>query len=119
MVNHLNIAIYAFGGFMLFALAIGFFAAPVWDRRARKPVQSWRASSCFEPMLLEYITQRRNRSGEGNCLTVQRASRRPSGGARGDRWCTMRDEFASKSFLAVTVAGLALLCSGLVALAFT
>jgi hypothetical protein len=29
MVNHLNIAIYAFGGFMLFALAIGFFAAPV------------------------------------------------------------------------------------------
>ena len=31
----------------------------------------------------------------------------------------MRDEFASKSFLAVTVAGLALLCSGLVAFAFT
>jgi hypothetical protein len=31
----------------------------------------------------------------------------------------MRDEFASKCFLAVTVAGLALLCSGLVALAFT
>jgi hypothetical protein len=25
----LNVAIYAFGGFMLFALAIGFFAAPV------------------------------------------------------------------------------------------
>jgi hypothetical protein len=31
----------------------------------------------------------------------------------------MRDEFASKSFLAVTVAGLFLLCSGLVAFAFT
>jgi hypothetical protein len=29
----------------------------------------------------------------------------------------MRDEFASKSFLAVTVAGLVLLCSGLAALA--
>jgi hypothetical protein len=36
-----------------------------------------------------------------------------------DRWCTMRDEFASKSFLAVAVAGLFLLCSGLVAFAFT
>jgi hypothetical protein len=31
----------------------------------------------------------------------------------------MRDEFASYSFLAVTVAGLVLLCSGLVALAFS
>jgi hypothetical protein len=29
MTNPLNAAIYAFGGFMLFALAIGFFAAPV------------------------------------------------------------------------------------------
>jgi hypothetical protein len=29
MINPINIAIYAFGGFMLFALAIGFFAAPV------------------------------------------------------------------------------------------
>ena len=31
----------------------------------------------------------------------------------------MRDEFASYSFLAVTVAGLVLLCSGLVALIFS
>jgi hypothetical protein len=31
----------------------------------------------------------------------------------------MRDEFASYSFLAVTVAGLILLCSGLLAIAFT
>ena len=31
----------------------------------------------------------------------------------------MRDEFASYSFLAVTVVGLVLLCSGLVALAFS
>jgi hypothetical protein len=31
----------------------------------------------------------------------------------------MRDEFASRSFLAVTVAGLVLLCSGLVAITFT
>jgi hypothetical protein len=29
----------------------------------------------------------------------------------------MRDEFASNSFLAVAIAGLVLLCSGLVALA--
>jgi hypothetical protein len=29
MTNPVNIAIYAFGGFMLFALAIGFFATPV------------------------------------------------------------------------------------------
>jgi hypothetical protein len=29
MTNPLNVAIYAFGGFMLLALAIGFFAAPV------------------------------------------------------------------------------------------
>jgi hypothetical protein len=28
MSNALNIAIYAFGGFMMLALAIGFFAAP-------------------------------------------------------------------------------------------
>jgi hypothetical protein len=31
----------------------------------------------------------------------------------------MRDEFASFSFLAVTVAGLILLCSGLLTLAFS
>jgi hypothetical protein len=30
----------------------------------------------------------------------------------------MREEFASNSFLAVTVAGLVLLCSGLLSLAF-
>jgi len=31
----------------------------------------------------------------------------------------MREEFASYSFLAVTVAGFVLLCSGLLTLAFT
>jgi hypothetical protein len=36
-----------------------------------------------------------------------------------DRRYAMRDEFASKSFLAVTVTGLVLLCSGLMAFAFT
>ena len=41
-----------------------------------------------------------------------------SRGANGRR-CTMRDEFASNSFLAVTVAGLVLLCSSLVAIAFS
>jgi hypothetical protein len=29
MTNPVNAAIYAFGGFMVFALAIGFFAAPL------------------------------------------------------------------------------------------
>jgi hypothetical protein len=29
MISPVYIAIYAFGGFMLFALAIGFFAAPM------------------------------------------------------------------------------------------
>jgi hypothetical protein len=29
MISPVNIAIYAFGGFMLLALGIGFFAAPV------------------------------------------------------------------------------------------
>jgi len=33
--------------------------------------------------------------------------------------CAMREEFACYSFLAVTVAGIVLLCSGLVALALT
>jgi hypothetical protein len=28
MISPLNVAIYAFGGFMLFALAIGFFGVP-------------------------------------------------------------------------------------------
>ncbi|MEA2955403.1 MAG: hypothetical protein QOJ58_900 [Alphaproteobacteria bacterium] len=31
----------------------------------------------------------------------------------------MREEFASNSFLAVTVAGLVLLCSGLLSIAFS
>jgi hypothetical protein len=31
----------------------------------------------------------------------------------------MREEFASRSFLAVTIAGVVLLCSGLVAFAFS
>jgi hypothetical protein len=34
------------------------------------------------------------------------------------RWCIMSEEFASYSFLAVTVASLVLLCSGLLAMAF-
>ncbi len=33
-------------------------------------------------------------------------------------WCTMDAEFTSYSFLAVTVASLVLLCSGLLAIAF-
>jgi hypothetical protein len=57
-------------------------------------------------------------AGLENALTVQRDGRSVRAGAH-DRRCTMRDEFASNSFLAVTVAGLVLLCSGLVALAIT
>lgn len=53
-----------------------------------------------------------------NPLTVHRDGLSIRAGAR-ERWCTMRDEFASKGFLAVTVAGLVLLCSGFVAFAFT
>jgi hypothetical protein len=33
-------------------------------------------------------------------------------------WCTMREEFASYSFLDLSVAGLILLCSSLLAIAF-
>jgi hypothetical protein len=52
-------------------------------------------------------------------LTVRRNMASPSGrGANLRRW-TMREEFASNSFLAVAVTGLVLLCSGLVAIAFT
>jgi hypothetical protein len=51
-------------------------------------------------------------------LTVQGHGRFICAGAR-DRWCTMREEFASYSFLAVTIAGIVMLCSGLVALAIT
>ena len=57
------------------------------------------------------------RNPRGYSLTVQQRSRSLPAGAH-DRWCTMRDEFASRSFLAVTVAGFVLLCSGLVAFAF-
>jgi len=53
-----------------------------------------------------------------NALTVQRVSRSIRQGLT-IGWCTMREEFASNSFLAVAVAGLVLLCSGLVALAIT
>jgi hypothetical protein len=51
-------------------------------------------------------------------LTVQGEHRLVRAGAH-DRRCTMREEFASNSFLAVAVAGLFLLCSGLVALAIS
>jgi hypothetical protein len=57
-------------------------------------------------------------AGRKNSLTVHWRSPSIRAGAR-ERWCTMRDEFASKSFLAVTVTGVVLLCSGLVAFALT
>jgi hypothetical protein len=58
-------------------------------------------------------------AGVENALTVQRDGRSVRDSGAHDRWCTMRDEFASNSFLAMAVAGLVLLCSGLVALAIT
>ena len=55
---------------------------------------------------------------EDKSLTVQGHGRSICAGAR-DRWCTMREEFASYSFLALTVAGIVMLGTGLVALAIT
>jgi hypothetical protein len=51
-------------------------------------------------------------------LTVQGHGRSLCAGAA-TGGCTMREEFASYSFLAVTIAGIVMLCSGLVALAIT
>ena len=52
-------------------------------------------------------------------MTVRLIMASPCGrGANLRRW-TMREEFASNSFLAVAVTGLVLLRSGLVAIAFT
>jgi hypothetical protein len=51
-------------------------------------------------------------------LTVHPDGRSLHAGAHDRRW-TMREEFASNSFLAVAIAGLFLLCSGFVALAIT
>jgi hypothetical protein len=51
-------------------------------------------------------------------LTVQGHGRSLCAGAR-DRRCTMREEFASYSFLAVTIAGIVMLGTGLIALAIS
>jgi hypothetical protein len=51
-------------------------------------------------------------------LTVQGHGRSICAGAR-DRRCTMREEFASYSFLALTIVGVVMLGTGLVALAIT
>ena len=56
-------------------------------------------------------------TGSNNCAPV--ALNHPSDFDFRHRACTMREEFASKSFLAVTIAGLAPLCSGLISIAFT
>jgi hypothetical protein len=70
-------------------------------------------------MVLHQNTNRgRNWAWKGILLTVQPGCR-PVRARAHDRWCTMRDEFASYGFLAVAVAGLVLLCSGFVAFAFT
>ena len=55
----------------------------------------------------------------GILLTVQSDSRSFQRGRTISRGVTMREEFASYGFLAVTVASLVLLCSGLLSLAFT
>jgi len=64
-------------------------------------------------------TRVENGNPERILLTARLIMSSPSGrGANLRRW-TMREEFASNSFLAVAVTGLVLLCSGLVAIAFT
>jgi hypothetical protein len=55
---------------------------------------------------------------EDKSLTVQGHDRSIRTGAR-DRRCTMREEFASYSFLALTIVGVVMLGTGLVALAIT
>ena len=49
-------------------------------------------------------------------LALRASQNRISGTVGG---CIMREEFASNSFLAVTVASLVVLCSGLLAIAFS
>ena len=58
------------------------------------------------------------RSKGNESLTVQAHGRSLCTGAS-DRWCAMREEFASYSFLALAVAGVVMLFSGLVAFAIT
>ena len=61
-------------------------------------------------------TRIQTKSVGNESLTVQPHSRPLCAGA-GDRWCAMREEFASYSFLALTVAGVVMLFSGVVAFA--
>jgi hypothetical protein len=83
-----------------------------------RPLLSREVAQALSTMLHQNISSAEIGCQERKSLTVQRDGRSLRAGAR-DRWCTMRDEFASIGFLAVTVAGLVLLCSGLVAFAFT
>jgi len=69
-------------------------------------------------VLHQSINAIQSRSVGNESLTVQAHSRPLCAGA-GDRWCAMREEFASYSFLALTVAGVVMLCSGLVAFVIT
>jgi hypothetical protein len=79
----------------------------------------WPFITPFEPVLQQSINPDRNwvyGREFFDCATAR--SFHSSKGARSGG-VVMREEFASYSFLAVTVAGLVLLCSGLVALAIT
>jgi hypothetical protein len=69
--------------------------------------------------MMNYRAADRNKPAlaQGSPLFPPRFPTKLSKGAR-DRWWTMREEFASNSFLAVTVAGVVLLFSGLIAFAF-
>jgi hypothetical protein len=76
------------------------------------------APDSVSAVLHQSINRTLNGSQEGKLFDCAPAQFfHSSGGTR--KVSTMRDEFASKGFLAVAVAGLFLLCSGFVAFAFT
>ena len=107
----------------LFPDTSGRFAKPAAFTEALS--QSWRQilapltrANPVARCCIRTSTRLKTRRRTENSLTVHRHSPSIELRAR-KRWCTMRDEFASKGFLAVTVAGLVLLCSGFVAFAFT
>jgi hypothetical protein len=85
-----------------------------WRRQSSSP-----GSSGNVGLLHQNITPGGKLSArDENSLTVQRVSRSVEQG-HGLDGVTMRDEFASKSFLAVAVVGIVLLCSGFLAFAFS
>jgi hypothetical protein len=86
-----------------------------WRRHSSSPG----SSGSVRPRVLHQNISlvRKSSARDEKSLTVQWTAI-PLSGAR-DRWWTMRDEFASKGFLAVAVVGIVLLFSGVLAFAFS